>query len=180
MELELPDPDVLLTRLEALNGDYASVRGDMRSLAGDRMGGRTEPAQARRMAIEDGAGNWFAVIRLPDDRAVLFGWDESAARWSPDDDPWEGAPAWAIAADRNFGNPRINSATVAFVRWWDDGRWRQSEDDQPGEDGLYMATRFVSNPWFPAGKPEMERSIALARAGAFEPDEPDLRIGEYA
>ncbi|WP_433561538.1 hypothetical protein ACQP1O_28610 [Nocardia sp. CA-151230] len=45
--------------------------------------GTTTVIAGGRLDTVDGAGNWFTLIRYPDDRAVLFGWDRENDVWNP-------------------------------------------------------------------------------------------------
>ncbi|MFI9504606.1 DUF6881 domain-containing protein [Nocardia sp. NPDC052566] len=177
MELELPHPDVLWTRLDGMAGDYANLATVYRDSARVReQTNTTSVANRDRWTVDDGAGNWFTLIRLPDGLAMLFGWDESSDVRAHSDDPWTGTPRWVQTADKTVDNPRIiNKELVSFVRWWDGRRWQRVQKDPMPDDGLYMALRELADPWFPADEPAMDHAAAVAAARGFEPSESQMQ-----
>ncbi|MBF6134217.1 hypothetical protein IU501_14570 [Nocardia otitidiscaviarum] len=76
------------------------------------------------LVAEDGAGNWFALVHLDSNRALLFGCDESTDLYDTGFDPWASAPEWVVAIDRGVDHPRVLSEFVTFARWWDGQRWQ--------------------------------------------------------
>lgn len=168
MTLELPHPDVLWTRARELQGSDDTA--DASSTAGEN-----------RLASEDSEGNWFALVRLGADRALIFGGDEESDLHETAYDPWGSVPDWAEAVDRTVDHPRIIDPVLTFVRWWDGQRWHRTPVDpvvtgEPADafDGLELALRLVANPWFPGFEPALDRPEAVAAALGFEPPEPGM------
>ncbi|MFE3001875.1 hypothetical protein ACFXG4_43740 [Nocardia sp. NPDC059246] len=90
-----------------------------------------------RLDNEDGAGNWFALIRYPGDRALLFGWDRENHVWDKSYDPRAAAPEWVRALELKTHHPRVLTAdAVSFVRWRENGRWHSTPTEH--DDGLNM------------------------------------------
>ncbi|MDO3649304.1 hypothetical protein [Nocardia mangyaensis] len=140
MTMDWPGPEVLWARIavnEALSAVAFDGSGDLAdSLDGVRDG---------RISSEDGAGNWFTLIRYPDSQAILFGHDEDSSFWQQAYDPRADAPPWVQAADLATDHARINhDSEVTFVRWWDGSRWNWSEI--AGEDGAVSALRNTADP----------------------------------
>lgn len=147
-------------------------------------------ANGDRVVFYDGSGNWFVLVRLGEDRVLLFGWDRDSDLFGTAYDPWADAPDWAKDADRSVPDSRILNETASFVRWWDRGRWSRTPVDRAAiadlaewpkaDDGLYMGLREIANPWFPGVEPGRDRVAASAAAQGFEPDEPGMRYQRIA
>ncbi|MFE6857253.1 hypothetical protein [Nocardia sp. NPDC057668] len=149
MECELPNPELIWARtiavsLTSLNiADVSDVQGALRELD------EYVRVNDGRLAEEDGSGNWYVLVRLTDERALLFGGDESTDLYDTDYDPWSAAPGWVRGIDRTVSHPRLSDPVITFVRWWDGQQWDRTPldrtivgdraDDSDADDGLFMA-----------------------------------------
>ncbi|MFR9753207.1 hypothetical protein ACL02S_19520 [Nocardia sp. 004] len=78
-----------------------------------------------RITFDDGGGNWATLVRYPDDRAVLFGWDRNSENFIAEEfyDPLAQAPHWVPIAELN---PLVIQYAVSFVYWWDAAAWHHT------------------------------------------------------
>ncbi|MFB8003860.1 DUF6881 domain-containing protein [Nocardia sp. NPDC056000] len=184
MEFELPRPDVLWTTIADHGYAFLNLAdGSPRAIKVFRA---DEPTWAvgNRLVSEDGTGNWYALVNVDAERALLFGGDESTALVDTDFDPWASAPPWAAVVDRTVVHPRLHEDVVTFVRWWDGIQWCRTPfeadlpdeyDDEPdADDGLYAGLWQLFDP---AWTPEDERrpSDQAQYTYGFVPGEPGMR-----
>ncbi|MEU0544703.1 hypothetical protein ABZ319_32995 [Nocardia sp. NPDC005978] len=146
MDFELPHPGVLWVRAVVTDLLFAAFPGDVYEpgeLA--ECVGETTVVAGGRLDTEDCAGNWFAVVRYPGDRAVLFGWDRENNVYDKPYDPRAAAPEWVRAIELKAHHPRVLTAdAVSFVRWWENDHWSSTPTEY--DDGLYMCLREIAGP----------------------------------
>ncbi|QLY27935.1 hypothetical protein [Nocardia huaxiensis] len=144
MDLLLPHPDVLWARaalLDVLLAVFARECFEPTEAAPDI--GTHAIIGGGRLTKQDGAGNWFELIIYPDDRAVLFGWDESH-ELDTAYDPTAAAPTWVLNTHLATADPRVVDGTqISFVRWWENGEWHSTPTDL--SDGLDMGLRNLAD-----------------------------------
>ncbi|MFB7718755.1 hypothetical protein [Nocardia sp. NPDC056100] len=136
MELELPHPRVLWVTAVVMDVFFAAFSDAVFEPAelAEEIGTATV-VTGGRLDHEDCAGNWFALIRYPGDRAVLFGWDRCNTVWDQPYDPRSDAPEWVRAVELRTYHPRVLTAdSISFVRWWEHGSWHYTPTEL--EDGL--------------------------------------------
>lgn len=161
MTLELPAPELLWARIVAEGRALLNREGNRAQAIEVHQSEEPAWVAGDRLVSEDGAGNWFVLVRGDDERALLFGGDESSELFETDFDPWADAPEWALTIDRTVTHPRLSDTDmVTFVRWWDGSAWvstpfeehlpEWSADDPDADDGLYMGLRSIVDP---AGSP---------------------------
>ncbi|WP_433672283.1 hypothetical protein ACQP06_11930 [Nocardia sp. CA-136227] len=141
MDLELPHPGALWVTAVVTDVFFAAFPGDVYDPAESaEYIGTTTVVAGGRLDKEDGAGNWFALIRFPGDRAVLFGWDRENDVYDKSYDPRAAAPEWVRAIEIKAHHPRVlTTDLVSFLRWWENGRWSSTPTEY--DDGLYMCLR---------------------------------------
>ncbi|WP_157514065.1 hypothetical protein [Nocardia concava] len=158
MEFALPQAEELWSRVAAEGHAFLNRQGDGAQVI-EVKGSEIPPWSAGdRLINEDGSSNWFVLVRVDDNRALLFGGDESSQLFETDFDPWAYAPDWALAVDRRAPHPRVDlsSYIVTFVRWWDGSAWGRTPyevhlpeewaDDPDSDDGLNQGLRSVIGP----------------------------------
>ncbi|MGV9413551.1 hypothetical protein ACWDOP_26930 [Nocardia sp. NPDC003693] len=160
MDFALPRPEDLWSLI--VSEGYAYLNRAEEPTEARKLAATDAPARrpGDRLASEDGAGNWFVLVWMADDRALLFGADESSDLFNSDFDPWGSAPEWATSIDRHTAHPRLHpeSDIVSFARWWDGMRWcgtpfedyldEDLADDPDADDGLFLGLRSVVDPAF--------------------------------
>lgn len=186
MELELPRPDVLWSTIADHGYAFLNLADD--NTRAIKVFRADEPTWAvgNRLVSEDGTGNWYALVNVDIDRALLFGGDESTALIGTDFDPWASAPPWVAAVDRTIVHPRMEEGFVTFVRWCDGTRWCRTPfeahlpdeyaDEPDVDDGLFGGLWHLVDPaWTPDDRYEPESSEVARSAYGFEPSEPGMR-----
>ncbi|MGV9408885.1 hypothetical protein ACWDOP_03135 [Nocardia sp. NPDC003693] len=160
MELELPDPRALWVIAAVTDVFFAAFPGDVYDP--DELASRigtTSVISGGRLDHEDGAGNWFTLIRYTGDRAILFGWDRDNEVWDQPYDPRAAAPEWVRSIELKTHHPDVLTAdAVSFLRWWENGRWHSTPTEH--DDGLYMCLREYAQPG------SLARRVEEAHTGA--------------
>ncbi|MFF2554483.1 hypothetical protein ACFVUS_26015 [Nocardia sp. NPDC058058] len=141
MDLELPHPRTLWVTAvvtDVLFAVFPDAVFEPSELAEEI--GATTVITGGRVDNEDGAGNWYALIRYPGDRAVLFGWDRDNDLRDQAYDPRAAAPEWVRAVELKTYHPHVLTPdAISFVRWWEHGGWHRTPAEH--EDGLYIRLR---------------------------------------
>lgn len=135
MGFQLPHPEVLWARVTVFDVITSATHDDDYRVASGVEIGQSARVEGARLINDDGAGNWYTLIRYSGDRALLFGTDEDNEVAGTAYDPLAAAPTWVRSVDLTAN--RRSDRPITFARWWEDGRWQHTSTDL--DDGLEMS-----------------------------------------